>query len=306
MSPDGSSFTPLNLPRDHPIPHNTSYLTLHAPPNTDLHRKPPSQETSTAPVLYTTLLHPFITANVTLTLDYELEWDQGGLVIFAGSPPSPPASTPTPTIPNTNPNAPPPYTLPQPHPSAWVKASLEYTCGLPHVTSVSTTTIGSDISLSPLPPHTRSLRLKLERIGFALWIWYSLPPPNQRPPPPPPPPPYSPYSPHSEPNNIEMSDGGGVGVEGRSQQRRRQRRNQNRNHEYEYDPPTTWKKLREVTWFFWGVEDKSVRVGVYAARPACFGISEFDRREGGQSGGGSGSGSGRGGLLVEFEGLEIC
>lgn len=58
-----------------------------------------------------------------------------------------------------------------------------------------------------------------------------------------------------------------------------------------------WKKLREVTWFFWGVDDKCVRVGVYASRPANFGLSQYARVHGGE-------GEGRG-LEVEFEGLEI-
>ena len=59
-----------------------------------------------------------------------------------------------------------------------------------------------------------------------------------------------------------------------------------------------WKKLREVTWFFWGVEDKAVRVGVYASRPANFGLSLFERRNGGQN-------AGARNLCVDFEGLEI-
>ncbi len=63
-----------------------------------------------------------------------------------------------------------------------------------------------------------------------------------------------------------------------------------------------WKKLREVTWFFWGVEDKAVRVGVYASRPANFGVSMFDRRNGGAGTNGNG---GMRNLCVGFEGLEI-
>jgi hypothetical protein len=48
------------------------------------------------------------------------------------------------------------------------------------------------------------------------------------------------------------------------------------------------------------VEDKAVRVGVYASRPANFGMSLFDRRNGG--GGGN---TGARNLCVDFEGLEI-
>jgi hypothetical protein len=61
-----------------------------------------------------------------------------------------------------------------------------------------------------------------------------------------------------------------------------------------------WKKIREVTWFFWGVEDKAVRVGVYASRPANFqGSSIYDWNHGG------GSDFGTRNLCVDFEGLEI-
>jgi hypothetical protein len=65
------------------------------------------------------------------------------------------------------------------------------------------------------------------------------------------------------------------------------------------DELSGWKKLREVTWFFWGVEDKAVRVGVYASRPANFGISMWDRRHA------AGLNRGDRDLCVEFEGLEI-
>jgi hypothetical protein len=60
-----------------------------------------------------------------------------------------------------------------------------------------------------------------------------------------------------------------------------------------------WKKMREVTWFFWGVEDKAVRVGVYASRPANFGVSLFEVQHG------AGSNIGMRNLCVDFEGLEI-
>jgi hypothetical protein len=97
--------------------------------------------------------------------------------------------------------------------------------------------------LSALPPHHArrlDLRVKIERIGYALWVWYE-------------------------------------------------------------DSVLGWKKLREVTWFFWGVEDKAVRVGVYASRPANFGMSVFERRN--AAGGGVGVGTRN--LCVDFEGLEI-
>ena len=180
-----------------------------------------------------------------------------------------------------------------------MKAGLEYSNGSPHASSVSATSDGADWALAPLSSYAQAhrfmdLRVKLERIGYALWVWFD--------------------------------DGS----------------------------PQGWQKLREVTWFFWGVEDKAVRVGVYASRPANFGDGPFggagpvpetllgfglpasstaglDRastttgdsttgapasssnNSGGDDGGGGGGGGGgeaaqgayQSGLVVEFDGLQI-
>jgi regulation of enolase protein 1 (concanavalin A-like superfamily) len=276
MPPDSSSFTALNIPND-AVPEWMGAFTLVALPNTDLWRKPPARDTSTAPILFTALRSPFIAAEVTVTADWELEWDQAGLVIFAGAPPGRIAATAVPnaaisTPPNssavTNPStapapmasdpapntaatngvgagahaergAPPAY-VPPAAVSKWVKVGLEFCNNACHATSVCATSDGADWALTALSPqHARrnDLRVKIERIGDALWVWYE-------------------------------------------------------------DGVTGWKKLREVTWFFWGVEDKAVRVGVYASRPANFGTSVYERRNGGSS-------SAHRNLCVQFEGLEI-
>lgn len=67
---------------------------------------------------------------------------------------------------------------------------------------------------------------------------------------------------------------------------------------------SSWRKLREVTWFFWGVEDKHVHVGVYASRPANFAASDtvWAAREGRRF---VGSDPEAGKLVVDFEDLEI-
>lgn len=104
-----------------------------------------------------------------------------------------------------------------------------------------------------------SLRIKLERIGHALWIWYQVPS-------------ASPYA---------LSPGA-VG--------------------------STWKKLREVTWFFYGVEDKFVHVGVYASRPTSLGRGQtmWDTMHGMTIDTNNSSSAGTAdGLVVEFEDLEI-
>ncbi|KAH0536365.1 hypothetical protein FGG08_006763 [Glutinoglossum americanum] len=308
MPPSSSSFTRLNHPQ--PVPNWMGSFTLSAPPNTDLWRKPPSRDTSTAPILYTALRSPFIAAEVTVSADWELEWDQGGLVIFAGAPPgrvpnpnapspSPSTSTsstdgaapsnpststsPTTDLSTTQPqpqpqprrNEPPPPYMPPPPASKWVKAGLEFYNNAPHASAVCATSDGADWALAPLfPPSTSPtsvsptphptppLRVKLERVGHALWIWFS--------------------------TDVDVSgDGLAGGAAGGGMDRQLQ--------------GGGWRKLREVTWFFWGVEDKAVRVGVYASRPAGFGGSTvWAMRNGGANTGGEGRG-----LVVEFEGLEI-
>ncbi|MCJ1362553.1 hypothetical protein MMC16_001657 [Acarospora aff. strigata] len=333
MSPSNRSFTALNCHSDTVLPDCMDYFTLHARPNTDLWRKPPSRDTCTSPILYTRLTHPFVAAEVTVSAEFEMEWDQGGLVIFAGSPPTPspppipnsqthiqahtPNPTPTPTsIPTSQPSEPPPpYTHPPspptPTPAAkWVKAGLEFCNGEPHASSVSATSDGADWATSPIPipiptpyphSHTRaspsptcpsnytyqpypqhsphgpnytSLRIKLERIGYALWIWFA-------------------------PVSVSAPDSHDL-LHPRSSSTTRRLDQQG------------WKKLREVTSFFYGVDEKCVRVGVYASRPADFGVSHYARTHGVGVGGGRGRGRGRGAggegereLEVEFEGLEI-
>ncbi|EGC43793.1 conserved hypothetical protein [Histoplasma capsulatum var. duboisii H88] len=304
MPPDRSCFTALNLPPNFSCPERMDYFTLAAAPNTDLWRKPPDRDTSTAPILFTSLLQPFVIAEVTVTADWEMEWDQGGLVIFAGPAPSQQALPPS-NIGRNNVNdnithnthvipsaqlpreqtAPPPYPQPTRHtPCKWVKAGLEFSSGTVNASSVSATADGADWCLSPLasanqPTTINSLRIKLERVGHSLWVWYQLP---------------SAVSPYACTPGA-LSD--------------------------------TWRKLREVTWFFWGVEDKSVHVGVYASRPSNFSISNsvWETRNGnrfvqggtpeqGQGAVAGGSGivtrsmdddAGPDGLVVEFEDLEI-
>lgn len=249
---DSSSFRGLNT-QEHP--EWMGLFSLEAPPNSDLWRKPPSRDTSTAPVLYTCLRHPFVAAEVTVAADWELEWDQGGLVIFAGVPPGHSTlhavsrSTNTAPSSTTHQQQPPSYAVAAPPAAAskWVKAGLEFCNGAPHASSVSATPDGADWALAPLSPqhaHQRmDLRIKLERIGYALWIWFE-------------------------------------------------------------DTVNGWKKLREVTWFFWGVEDKAIRVGVYASRPANFGTisSTYGRR--GNPDDLEDTREQRV-LVVEFDGLEI-
>lgn len=229
------------------------YFTLTAGPNTDLWRKPPNGDTSTAPIVFTSLRHPFVVAEVTVSADCEMEWDQGGLVIFAGAAPqSFSGATPTHTSPRRHRTRP---------PCKWVKAGMEFSSGTVNASSVSATADGADWCVSPLETGSgtsvHSLRIKLERIGHALWVWYQIPS-------------ASPFE----------STPGAVG--------------------------SSWRKLREVNWFFYGVEDKFVHVGVYASRPIRLGHGEtvYEAMQGLSLDRSLPAGSADG-LVVEFEDLEI-
>lgn len=281
MPLDGASFTPLNLPPTFTLPRCLEYFELTAGPNTDLWRKPPNGDTSTAPIVFTSLRHPLVVAEVTVSADWEMEWDQGGLVIFAGAAPQSfssdtrngfSSSTRRSLNHQSLTHLPPP-----PPPCKWVKAGMEFSSGTVNAASVSATADGADWCVSPLGPAVgdasfsssssstrgngplpiQSLRIKLERVGHALWVWYQVP--------------LAAPGAHTP---------GAVG--------------------------STWKKLREVTWFFYGVEDKFVHVGVYASRPTSVvqGQTMWDAMHGLTLDSSLAAGPADG-LVVEFEDLEI-
>ncbi|KAL2797525.1 hypothetical protein BJX66DRAFT_85704 [Aspergillus keveii] len=261
MPPDSSSFTALNLPADFTLPQCMEYFTLTAGPNTDLWRKPLNGDTSTAPIVFTSLRSSFLVAEVTVTADFEMEWDQGGLVIFAGAAPQSDSPNNVP-LSRSNRFGGNPQTTAQPS-SKWVKAGMEFGSGRVNFSSVSATADGADWCGSEILVPNRgpssaihSLRIKLERVGHALWVSYQIPT-------------MSPYA----------ARPGDVG--------------------------STWKKVREVTWFFYGVDDKFIHVGVYASRPANIPrngtVYDMVHRSGLNS---NPPGVGDS-LVVEFEDLEI-
>ncbi|CAI6337305.1 unnamed protein product [Periconia digitata] len=286
MPPDSSSFTPLNFDNEAPVPEYMGSFTLAAPPNSDLWRKPPSRDTSTAPILYTALRTPFIAAEVTVSADWELEWDQGGLVIFAGAPPGRVATS---IAPQSNPHPP--------------TADI--------ILSDSTNVPSPAVSIAPAPPAltaTPNAGLATESLSNVARG---------------PPPPYMPPAPASKwvkvglefcngachaTSVVATSDGADWALTTLPPHHARRSDLRVKIERIGYalwiwyeDDVSGWKKLREVTWFFWGVEDKAVRVGVYASRPANFGTSMYERRNGtnGALGGGMRN------LCVDFEGLEI-
>lgn len=278
MPPDSSSFTALNCPHDAVLPEYMGLFSLAAPPNTDLWRKPPSRDTSTAPILYTALRNPFIAAEVTVTADWELEWDQGGLVIFAGAPPGrATTSTPRPaesqhSSPSTAPSsyAQPPTQTPA---NPATPAPTSQNAGQ-HPGPVATTVAQPQAPPPYVPPAPASKWVKVG-LEFCNGACHAT-------------------------SVVATSDGADwarADVVRRPELRVKIERIGCALWVWYEDEVAGWKKLREVTWFFWGVEDKAVRVGVYASRPANFGTSMYERRQGFSS-------SPRN-LCVDFEGLEI-
>ena len=262
MRLDSSRFRGLNtLER----PEWMGCFSLQAPPNTDLWRKPPSRDTATAPVLYTCLRNPFVAAEVTVAADWELEWDQGGLVIFAGTPPpgqrvvqrAAPAPVPSPS------------TVPDGPASSTVSpAGTQASCAGSTATTTTTTTtttgsalMGSDQAASAAPPPAYS-----QAVPASKWVKAGLE--------------YCNGSPHAS-SVSATSDGADWALAPLSSYAQAHRFMDLRVKLerigyalwvwFDDGSPQGWQKLREVTWFFWGVEDKAVRVGVYASRPANFG-----------------------------------
>jgi regulation of enolase protein 1 (concanavalin A-like superfamily) len=218
------------------IPQQSDAFSLTAQPRTDLWRKPMGEDTTTAPVLFTPLRFAFVSAEVTVSASWALEWDQAGLVIFTGDPPGEtvhphnssnqhtqrrqaPLPSPPPEQQDGD-SSPPPYPPTPANRPKWAKVGLEYSNNTCHASSAVATADGADWSATSIPPlqsHRGDLRVKLERLGQALWLSY-------------------------------------------------------------HDESAGWRKFREVTGFFCGVEDKTVRIGVYASRPAGFNISASNGR----------------------------
>jgi len=317
MPPDSSSFTALNCPHDASLPEYMGLFSLAAPPNTDLWRKPPSRDTSTAPILYTALRNPFIAAEVTVVADWELEWDQGGLVIFAGAPPGRVAT------------APPAETAEEETETAMEGGSSSGITGSSEPSPQSSDAPGVS---TPAPNPFAALALApTTPPGVSAGQQQQQQQQQQQHPRPGPvpvaqsrrergaPPPYMPPAPASKwvkvglefcngachaTSVVATSDGADWALTALPPHHARRSDLRVKIERIGYalwvwyeDEVSGWKKLREVTWFFWGVEDKAVRVGVYASRPANFGTSMYERRQGMSQ-------SPRN-LCVDFEGLEI-
>ncbi|KAF8963789.1 hypothetical protein BDZ97DRAFT_1661239 [Flammula alnicola] len=113
-------------------------LTIHAPPKTDLWRKPPHTDVDNAPTILLSTpidLHKFHSARVTVSANWNTLYDQGGLALF----------------------------IPDEDIKKWVKTGIEYVWGKPFVGTVATSR-WSDWSLVPLPESANGkVTIQVER-----------------------------------------------------------------------------------------------------------------------------------------------
>ncbi|KAJ9605750.1 hypothetical protein H2200_009599 [Cladophialophora chaetospira] len=262
-------FVAVNVPATFEQPDDVQeYFSLQAPPNTSIWRKPSASDDTTAPMILKRLSRSFVLAEVTVSASLQEEFDQAGIVIFAGSLPDPTLS-PLP-ITSRRPSRRPRRGSDARSMGRWAKAGLELIEGELHAASVvAISPCGADWTSSarlplPLTPFgtyasaSQSLRVKLERIGESLWIWYKLPE----------------HLSSLDPQSL-YSD----------QHTRR------RNPE---DVASDWKKMREVMGFFAGgleYQKGNIWVGCYASRPL-----EFEPRH---------SWDAPNGFMAEFEELDI-
>lgn len=195
MDAEDTPFTFVNVGSDFECPEDMSdYFSLKAPPNTHIWRKPSQCDDTTAPMVLKRLQQSFILAEVTVTVELEMEFDQAGLVIFTGSPPGQIPRTPVLRRDRRYSNRITTHTVST---GKWVKAGLEFTNGACTATSVvATSSCGSDWSCSSSSPSSRnnspdistslrrlitaSLRVKFERVDDSLWVWFQWPEDTQR------------------------------------------------------------------------------------------------------------------------------
>lgn len=178
-----TEFELINPPTDFEQPEDVEeYFSLTAPPNSRLGRRSPLEDEVTAPMLVQRLRHPFVLCEVTISADFQNDWDQGGIAIFAGGHPTQNTSFMRPNRRS--------HVMVDPRlsraPSKWARVGIELTNGeLVVSTLVANPKCGVDWASTPAFPSvhpseagdmlTQRLRLKLERVGQDLWVWFMHP-----------------------------------------------------------------------------------------------------------------------------------
>lgn len=186
MQQPTSNFEILNPPADFEQPEcPTEYFSLTAKPNTRLSRRTLMEDDITAPMMLQRLRHPFVLCEVTVSGDFVNDWDQAGLVIFTGGHPAHNQSFGTMRFASRGRLVVFDPQLNRPS-SKWARVALEQTDGeLGISTLVANPKCGVDWASTPAfplvhPDHVSempmpSLRLKLERVGSDLWVWFMNP-----------------------------------------------------------------------------------------------------------------------------------
>jgi regulation of enolase protein 1 (concanavalin A-like superfamily) len=176
------SYKTYNVPSTFQQPEDVSeYFSLAARSNTRIWRITTGDELS-APMLLKELDTTFQIAEVTLSAPFEMFWDQAGLVIFLNMSPTEPWINPDSYEGRRRRSTP----VPASHRGVWATATLQMNEeGLCLATTVAAPSCAPDLSFSMLaldshdPPgvayQTGTLRLRLEKVGDALWVWYRVP-----------------------------------------------------------------------------------------------------------------------------------
>lgn len=173
-----NEFEILNAPHEFEQPEDfKEYFTLTALADTRLSRRSPLQDDITAPMVLKRLSYPFVVCEATVTTDFQTDWDQGGLVIFAGGHPTRPVSqarslrTRHSVLHSSTYGS-----------EKWARVALELIAGEVCIsTLVANPNCDVDWASTPIAPCSRigqisnpSTRLKLERVGQDLWVWYKV------------------------------------------------------------------------------------------------------------------------------------
>lgn len=158
------------------------YFCLAAPPDSRIWRGSRRDEFS-APMLLTSLVQKFQVIEVTVSVPLEVVQDQAGIAIFFDMSPDEPWISPTSFEGRRRRRS----NTEREHTGRWAKAALQQTeddlLGL--ATVIAHPSCGADQSISTVPvdvsdhygfqSHMSTLRIKLERVNDALWVWYRVP-----------------------------------------------------------------------------------------------------------------------------------
>jgi regulation of enolase protein 1 (concanavalin A-like superfamily) len=246
MELESDEYVAFNVDSTFEQPDNIEeYFSLTAPHNTSISRRPSIPDVTNAPMVLKQVRQSFILAEVTVTLAPSVEFDQAGVVIFAGSLVDQTPITPVRRTPVNHRRRSGDLEV-----GRWAKVGLEMAEGEVHVAStVANTPYGADWSSSarlvsqPSPPiypglaSPHSVKVKIERVGLSLWIWYNLSTLTTL---------HSPITSHADVTALYQTP---------------------------EDIASGWHKMREVTGFFSGPASQlkgSVWVGCYASRPLTF------------------------------------